>query len=85
MSDSEDMNCRELVELVTGYLENTLSVADRLRLEAHLEECSYCAEYVEQMRQTVGVLGRLPEESVSPESERELLKAFRGWRESRRK
>jgi anti-sigma factor RsiW len=76
MSDSEDMNCRELVELVTGYLENTLPADDRLRLETHLEECPCCAEYGEQMRQTVGVLGRLPEESLSPESERELLKAF---------
>jgi anti-sigma factor RsiW len=85
MSDSDEMNCRELVELVTGYLENTLPAADRLRLEAHLEECPYCAEYVEQMRKTVGVLGRLPEESVSPESERALLEAFRGWRERRRK
>jgi anti-sigma factor RsiW len=85
MSDSDEMNCTELVELVTGYLEDTLPAAERLRLEVHLEECTYCAEYVEQMRQTVDVLGRLPEESVSPESERELLEAFRGWRESRRK
>jgi anti-sigma factor RsiW len=84
MSDNHEMNCKELVELVTGYLEGTLPADDRLRLEAHLGECPYCVEYVEQMRQTVSVLGRLPEESVSPETERELLEAFRGWREGRR-
>jgi anti-sigma factor RsiW len=83
MSETDEMNCKELVELVTGYLENTLALDDRRRLEAHLKECPYCAEYVAQMRQTISSLGGLPEESVSPETERELLEAFRGWREGR--
>jgi anti-sigma factor RsiW len=45
-----EMACRELVELVTDYLEDRLSLRDRARFEAHLSDCEYCATYVEQMR-----------------------------------
>jgi anti-sigma factor RsiW len=72
--------CRELVELVTDYLEGRLSAADRSRFEEHLDECDGCTAYVEQMRRTIEALGHIPEESLSPEAERELLAAFRDWR-----
>lgn len=72
--------CRELVELVTDYLEGRLSDADRSRFEEHLGECDDCTAYVEQMRKTIAALGHIPEESLSPEAERELLAAFRNWR-----
>jgi hypothetical protein len=35
------------------------------------------------MRQTIRVLGRLPEESLSVEARDALLVAFRGWRGER--
>jgi anti-sigma factor RsiW len=75
------MACRELVEVVTDYLEGTLPAEDRRRLEQHLEECPYCEQYIEQMRETVAALGGLSQESMSPQARRELLEAFRGWRE----
>jgi anti-sigma factor RsiW len=65
---------------VTDYLEDRLSAAERLRFEAHLRECSGCRTYLEQMRQTVQVLGRLSEESITPEAKERLLAAFRDWR-----
>ncbi len=74
-----EMACRELVELVTDYLECRLSARDRARFEAHLADCEYCATYVEQMRQTIRTLGRIPEESISSEARDALLTAFRGW------
>jgi anti-sigma factor RsiW len=74
-----EMPCRELVELVTDYLEDRLSARDRARFEAHLAECEYCETYLEQMRQTIRALGRLPEESLSPEARDALLTAFRDW------
>lgn len=73
------MTCRELVEVVTDYLEGTMSEEDVTRFEAHLAECPYCATYLEQMRLTVGTLGELTEESISPEAREQLLAAFRGW------
>ena len=73
---TDELACRELVELVTDYLEGRLDSADRERFEAHLAECDGCATYVEQMRQTLAALGRIPEESVSPQARAELLQIF---------
>jgi anti-sigma factor RsiW len=73
------MPCRELVELVTEYLEDTLTAVDRLRFEAHLAECEYCVTYVDQMRRTIRLLGRIPEESLTPDAVATLRAAFRDW------
>jgi anti-sigma factor RsiW len=75
-----EMTCQELVELVTEYLEGTLPHADRELFEQHVRDCEYCETYLDQMRQTIGLLGRLPEDSLSPAARDELLHAFRGWR-----
>jgi len=83
MTPSGRLSCKELVELVTEYLEGTLSPTDRARFEEHLAVCPGCVTYVEQMRQTIALLGRLDEESVSAEAEHELLRAFRDWKASR--
>jgi anti-sigma factor RsiW len=77
------LSCRELVELVTDYLEGTMEAAEVARFEAHLAECDGCTAYVEQMRETISALGRLPAESLTPEAERRLLMAFRNWRSRR--
>ena len=74
-----EMPCRELVELVTEYLEDRLAPADRERFEAHLAACDACRAYLEQFRRTISALGRLPVETLSPEAQRTLLDAFRGW------
>jgi anti-sigma factor RsiW len=74
------MACRELVELVTEYLEGTLGPQDRARFDAHIAGCDACTAYLEQMRQTLRALGRIPEESISVEAREELLVAFRDWR-----
>ena len=47
---TREMPCRELVELVTGYLEGSLRRRDRRRFEAHIRGCEHCTTYVEQMR-----------------------------------
>ena len=78
--DVEQLSCQELVELVTDYLEGALSAEDTARFEDHIGRCSACTTYLEQIRQTIALAGRLTPESLSPEAERELLEAFRGWR-----
>ena len=52
----EQLSCQELVELVTDYAENALSVEDRTRFEEHLGICEGCRNYVDQMRATVARL-----------------------------
>ena len=75
------MPCKELVELITDYLDGTMAQVDRVRFEAHLDECPYCMTYVDQMRETIATLGELPVDSIRPRARGELLEAFRGWRE----
>ena len=76
----EQLSCQELVELVTDYLEGMLPGEERLRFEDHIGRCDGCDVYLEQMRLTVAMLGRMPHDALSPDAERELLVAFRGWR-----
>jgi anti-sigma factor RsiW len=75
-----ELTCREVVELVTDYLEGALPRRERRRVERHLAGCENCSRYLEQFRTTIATVGRLPEESLAPEVRAELLDAFRAWR-----
>jgi anti-sigma factor RsiW len=66
MGDPRELSCAHLVELVTDYLEGALSRGDRLRFEAHLEECPHCAAYLDQIRATITASGRFREEWLQP-------------------
>jgi anti-sigma factor RsiW len=76
---SPDLVCRELVELVTDYLEGRLPARTRRRFERHVARCDGCTGYVEQLRQTIVATGRLREEDLEPELRDTLLAAFRDW------
>jgi anti-sigma factor RsiW len=81
-STYEELSCQELIELVTDYLEGTLPSELHERFDRHIAYCSGCQTYLEQMRATIRVTGELTAESLSPEAERALLDAFRGWRQT---
>ena len=74
------LTCREMVELVTEYLDGTLSRRDRARFDAHLSACTNCTHYVEQFRETVRLTGMLREDDVSPEAAAALLAQFSEWK-----
>jgi anti-sigma factor RsiW len=78
-----EITCREVVEIVTAYLEDALSAADRMRFEEHVGGCEGCTNYLGQMRQTIRLTGSLTEEQVPAEQCDALLDAFRGWRRER--
>ena len=77
------MNCRQVVELMTDYLEGALSPVERARFDEHIAGCDGCRAYLQQLRTTRRVLGRLADEPVPADVERDLLEAFRSWRSSR--
>ncbi len=77
------MSCKELVELVTEYLEGALPPPDHARFENHLAKCLGCAEYLEQMRLTLCLAGRLGAESLQPPVRERLLETFRDWKRRR--
>jgi predicted anti-sigma-YlaC factor YlaD len=76
----EELSCREVVEILGDYLEGAMAPSVRARLEEHLAECDGCAAYLEQLRVTIRLSGRLSEQAVSPEAMAPLLEAFRAWR-----
>jgi anti-sigma factor RsiW len=80
MEIDSELACKEFVELVTDYLEGAMPAADRERLEQHLGGCRGCRTYLEQIRQTVRLTGRLTEESLSEEVRQELMEIFRSYR-----
>jgi predicted anti-sigma-YlaC factor YlaD len=80
MTASDDLTCKEVVEIVTDYLEGKMPTDLRARFEAHLLSCSGCRTYLEQMRQTIRLAGKLSESQLSPDAQETLLKAFRNWK-----
>ena len=75
----DEMTCKELVELVTEYLEGTLAQDLRAKMEDHLSRCDGCTNYLEQMRQTIRLTGRIREESLNSQQRDDLLRLFRDW------
>ncbi len=75
--------CRQMVELITDYLEGTLPRARRRRFEAHIVGCEHCTEYLEQMRRTIRLTGRLRAEDLTPQMSEEFAAIYRGWQAER--
>jgi anti-sigma factor RsiW len=75
-----DMDCNELVELVTAYLDGSLDPDTRARFDVHLIECDGCEHYLQQFRTTVDTLGRIGDDAIEPAFRDRLLDAFRDWR-----
>jgi anti-sigma factor RsiW len=82
MIDVTALSCQELVELVTDYLEGALPEEEVARFERHIEPCENCKVYVEQMRTTIALTGRIESTGLDQESLAELLRAFRDWKAS---
>jgi predicted anti-sigma-YlaC factor YlaD len=71
------LDCNVLVELVTDYFEHAVDRETRQAFEAHLTECDGCLDYVEQMRETVRLTGRLREDDLPDAVRAALLTALR--------
>jgi anti-sigma factor RsiW len=79
VTDREEPSCRELAELVTEYLEDALTPAERAACERHLRRCGDCSSYLEQMRETIAALGALAPGELPAAKREELLTSFRAW------
>lgn len=73
------LNCREFVELATEFLEGALDEPARQRFLRHLPRCLGCERHLDQFRETISSLGRLPAEPLSDVAREQLLTAFRDW------
>ena len=75
-----DLVCQEAIELLTEYLEGTLSRRQRRRLGTHLDVCPNCSAYLEQIRITIRLTGTIEPEDLSPRAVDELTELYRRWR-----
>jgi Putative zinc-finger len=79
VTSREEPSCRELAELVTDYLEDALTPAERAACERHLRGCGDCRGYLDQMRETIAALGELAPGELPAARREELLASFRAW------
>ena len=73
------LSCRDVVDLLTDYLDGALPPLTHERVEAHLATCPDCTAYLEQIRATIDVVGRLREEDLPEPMRDDLMRAFRDW------
>ncbi len=83
MNDQRELSCKEVVGLVTDYLEQALLPQTQEQLEAHLADCPGCTTYVQQIQQTISMLRMLAEEPMFPEQRGDLLLVFERWKRGR--
>ncbi len=75
-----DLVCQQAVELVTDYLEGSLSRSGRRRFEAHLAGCPHCTEYLAQMRATIELTGSITVDDLPEPVQDEFIALYRRWR-----
>lgn len=54
------LNCREVAERASAYLDAGLGWRERLQMRLHLAMCRICREYVRQLGLIVSALHKLP-------------------------
>jgi anti-sigma factor RsiW len=74
------MDCNELVELVTAYLDGELDPDTRARFDSHLVDCDGCENYLQQFRETVRTVGKITDDELDPAFRNRLLDAFKDFR-----
>jgi anti-sigma factor ChrR (cupin superfamily) len=72
--------CREVVDLAAEYVEGTMSPEEATLFEMHLNFCDGCFTFIDQIRETAAIAGRINEEQVPEDTKVALLEAFRDWR-----
>ena len=77
--EDRELVCREVVELVTAYLDDALEAGQRAALERHLAGCPHCTEYFAQIRLVRQTAGRVEPEDLSTDARRDLLTLFQQW------
>ena len=84
------MKHSDVHNLMADYLEGDLELDKRALFDAHLDDCSDCAEDVAGMRGTISLLHSLPDPLVPEEMSRQIMRRVRSgemypaWREALR-
>jgi len=71
-----ELECRQIAEILTEYLEGTLPKATRDLLEWHIEGCAPCVAFVNTYRGTVNATRALQDVTIPPELKSRLLRVL---------
>jgi anti-sigma factor RsiW len=80
VTDAAPLSCKDIVELVTEYLERSMPRERRLGFEEHVAICPPCRNYFGQFRQTIALGRRISEDDLPPGVRDALVEAFRDWK-----
>jgi predicted anti-sigma-YlaC factor YlaD len=75
-----NFTCKEVAELITEYLEGSLTLTQRVRFQMHMGLCLACRNYLSQMKYTVATLRQLPPDPIPPQIKEEMLRRFQTWK-----
>jgi len=64
--------CREIIALLSEYIDGSLPAERARALEDHLAICPPCIDFLESLRKTRGAAGTLREEAIPAECRRRL-------------
>lgn len=78
-----DLACRQVVTLLTDYLEGALDARQQRRLERHLAACPHCTEFLRQLRATIDAARQLEVETIDDATRDDLVALYRRWSDER--
>ncbi|MEW5756020.1 MAG: zf-HC2 domain-containing protein [Pseudomonadota bacterium] len=59
------LNCRDVTEHASDYLDKTLPLGQRLKLRLHLFMCIHCRRYLKQLRVAIDLIRQSEPRPVS--------------------
>jgi anti-sigma factor (TIGR02949 family) len=74
ISDME-LNCHEIVELLSDYIDGDMDVETRAHMEQHLEDCVPCHKFLDDLKQSIDMVRQLRCEEL-PAEVRQRLHTF---------
>lgn len=78
-----ELECKEVVELISDYLEDALPLEERTTLEHHLVYCAGCATYARQLRDQRKAFSVDGARTITAAERAQLFSAFRKWKAGR--
>lgn len=71
------LNCREVTEKASDYLDQALPWRQRLGMRVHLLMCQHCRRYVRQLHAIAKALGLMPAREVPEETVNKQVEALK--------
>ena len=61
-----EIDCPEVRELSSDYLEDDLAPSSRTKIASHLSICPSCTAFIRSLASTIALLGKLPRSKPPP-------------------